>query len=82
MKPTLISNLYFENEADLTEFIISNELTAKEIRSGIVSRLKNGEGVVAVISGSPPRALVLRYTVEPKLKGKEEGYELLAVSFA
>jgi len=74
MKPTLISSIYFENEADLTEFIVSNELTAKEIRSNMISRLKNGEGIVAVINDSSPRALVLRYTVEPKLKRKVMSY--------
>lgn len=82
MTPTMVTSVYFENENVFSDFLVSSELTAKEIRSTLVSRLKKGEGLVAVINGSAPRGLVLRSTMELNLKGKIEGDELTSIPFA
>ncbi len=82
MKPTLVTNVHFENKTDLSEFLTSNVLTAIELRSDFISRLKNGEGLVVIINGLPPQALVLSYTIEQQLRGTKKGDILLAIPFA
>lgn len=76
MKITLITNVHFQNPDTFDDLCISSELTAQVIRSKLVSRLKRGEDLVAVIDGAPPRAIILRATIEPQLKGTSRGDEL------
>lgn len=82
MTPTVVTHVYFQGESELKDYLASSELSAIETRSRLMERLKNGEGLVAIVKDSSPRALVLRSTVEPQLKGKKDGDELLAIPFA
>lgn len=82
MKVSLITNVHFSDEETLTDLLSSSELTAQETRSELVSRLKRGEGLVAVVDGAAPRAIVLRAAADPSLKGTPDGETLTCLSFA
>jgi hypothetical protein len=81
MKPSLITSVYFANEDALRDLLQSTETTASEVRADLVGRLKRGEGLVAVVPNGPPRALVLRSTVDPTVKGKPGGDDLTPLPF-
>lgn len=82
MRVSLITNVHFQDPSTFDELFISKELTAQEIRFELVTRLKRGEGLVAVVDGEAPRAIVLRAAIDPSLKGTPEGDALTYLPFA
>jgi len=81
MKPSLITSVFLPDEGALMDLLRSGDAAVAEIRRDLVCRLTRGEGLVAVVNGQPPRALVLRCAIEPALRGKPEGNDLLSVPF-
>lgn len=82
MTVNLATSVYFTDGDTFRDLLKSSELTAIEIRKELACRAKRGESLVAVINGSPSRALVLRSTLDPQLKGKPEGDELVPLPCA
>lgn len=57
--PKYVTTVYFRSEADLSEFLSSPESTAEEIRRELISRINNGERIVAEVSDVPYVNLVV-----------------------
>lgn len=82
MKPSFITNIHFNNQSDLDDLLSSNEFTAEEIRQDLLARLSRSEGIVVIVSGSAPRALILKSSLHPELKGTPDGNSFVILPFA
>jgi hypothetical protein len=82
VKPSLITTVNVNDEGHLHDLLHSSESSAAESRGALVSRLKQGERLIAAVPGQPARAIVLRSAIEPSHKGKPSGDDLVLVPFA
>lgn len=51
--PKYVTVVYFRSEADLSEFLTSTEATAEQTRRELISRINNGERIVAEVNDVP-----------------------------
>lgn len=77
----VVTNVYFDDEDTLTTLLASQQVTGQAICEEFTSRLKNGEGIVVMVHGESPRAMILRSAIEPQLKGTPQGDELICCPF-